>query len=152
MQTVLGCWVAAIAQWIRVRLPSCGPGFGSQTQHLCLDFCLRPKAKDLEITRVVVVVVLVGFFVSKTHATSLSLSLSLHFYYFFFLFNIFYHHIYLSFYYTCLPTQAYQSRPTNLGLPTQAFLSMFTYQCLPTYVYLSTSTYLPTQINILTYL
>ena len=140
MQTVLGSWVAAIAQWIRVRLPSCGPGFGSQTQHLCLDFCLRPKAKDLEITRVVVVVVLVGFFVSKTHATSLSLSL--HFYYFFFLFNIFYHHIYLSFYYICLPTQAYQSRPTNLGLPIQAYLPRPSYLCLPTNAYLPMSTYL----------
>ena len=25
---------AAIAQWIRLRLPSCGPGFKSQSQHL----------------------------------------------------------------------------------------------------------------------
>ena len=47
---------------------------------------LQPKAKDLGITRVVV---LVGFFVSKT--------LSLHFYYFFNIFIIFYHHTYLSF-------------------------------------------------------
>ena len=27
--------VAAIAQWIRLRLPSCQPGFQSQTHHLC---------------------------------------------------------------------------------------------------------------------
>ena len=28
-------WGAAIAQWIRLRLPSCHPGFGSQAHHLC---------------------------------------------------------------------------------------------------------------------
>ena len=26
---------AAVAQWIRMRLPSCRPGFESQAQHLC---------------------------------------------------------------------------------------------------------------------
>ena len=26
---------AAIAEWIRLRLPSCGPGFESQARHLC---------------------------------------------------------------------------------------------------------------------
>ena len=26
---------AAIAQWIRLRLPSCHPGFESQARHLC---------------------------------------------------------------------------------------------------------------------
>ena len=26
---------AAIAQWICLRLPSCGPGFESQAHHLC---------------------------------------------------------------------------------------------------------------------
>ena len=28
-------WVAAIAPWFRLRLPSCGPGFESQAHHLC---------------------------------------------------------------------------------------------------------------------
>ena len=28
-------WGAAIAQWIRLRLPSCRPGFESQAHHLC---------------------------------------------------------------------------------------------------------------------
>ena len=28
-------WAAAIAPWFRLRLPSCGPGFESQAQHLC---------------------------------------------------------------------------------------------------------------------
>ena len=136
MQTVLGSWVAAIAQWIRVRLPSCGPGFGSQTQHLCLDFCLRPKAKDLEITRVVVVVVLVGFFVSKTHATSLSLSLCIFIIFSFFL--IF--SITISIYHFII--HVYLPRPTNLGLPIQAYLPRPSYLCLPTNAYLPMSTYL----------
>ena len=30
-------WVAAIAQWIRLRLPSCCPGFESQAHHLCFS-------------------------------------------------------------------------------------------------------------------
>ena len=29
------CGGAAIAQWIRLRLPSCRPGFESQAHHLC---------------------------------------------------------------------------------------------------------------------
>ena len=28
-------WVAVIALWFRLRLPSCGPGFESQALHLC---------------------------------------------------------------------------------------------------------------------
>ena len=28
-----GQWGAAIAKWIRLRLPSCGPGFESQAHH-----------------------------------------------------------------------------------------------------------------------
>ena len=28
-------WGAAIAQWIRLHLPSCRPGFESQAHHLC---------------------------------------------------------------------------------------------------------------------
>ena len=28
-------WVAAIAPWFRLRLPSCGPRFESQAHHLC---------------------------------------------------------------------------------------------------------------------
>ena len=30
-----GSWVAAIAPWFRLCLPSCGPGFKSQALHLC---------------------------------------------------------------------------------------------------------------------
>ena len=33
-----GALAAAIAQWIRLRLPSCGPGFESQAQHLSFGF------------------------------------------------------------------------------------------------------------------
>ena len=28
-------WVAAIAPWFRLHLPSCGPGFESRAHHLC---------------------------------------------------------------------------------------------------------------------
>ena len=35
MQTLLSFRGAAIAQWIRLRLPSCRPGFESQAHHLC---------------------------------------------------------------------------------------------------------------------
>ena len=96
--------------------------------------CLRPKANDLGITRVVVVLV-VGLFVSKTHTTSLFLSLCI-FYYFFFLFIIFYHHIYLSFYYICLRTQAYLSK--------SIYINILTFDNLPTYTNLHQHTYLPT--------
>ena len=49
------------------------------------------------------------------------LSLSLQFYYCFFLFIIFYHHIYLSFYYICLCTQAYLPSSTYLSLPISTY-------------------------------
>ena len=32
---MLVSWGATIAQWIRLRLPSCRPGFKSQARHLC---------------------------------------------------------------------------------------------------------------------
>ena len=53
------------------------------------SYCLRPKAKDLGITRVLVVV-LVGFFVSKSHATSLSAFLFFYFFLFFLSFFLFF--------------------------------------------------------------
>ena len=42
---------AAIAHWIRLRLPSCSPGFNYQTQHLCFfqlkfELLLRKGQKD----------------------------------------------------------------------------------------------------------
>ena len=131
-----------------------GHGFESCCHILDGHFCLRLKAKDLGITWVVVA--LVGFFVSKTHATSLSL----YFYYFFkkyffsfvLLFSITIS-IYLSFYMsTYLPT--YLCLPTYINIPTylsQTYLLNFdnlptyTNQCQPTYPYQ------PTYINTPTY-
>ena len=34
-------WGAAIAQWIRLPLPSCRPGFDSQVCHLCFLFIAK---------------------------------------------------------------------------------------------------------------
>ena len=93
--------------------------------------------------------------------------------YFFILFIVFYHHLYLSFYYiystylglpsylwlptylniptsTYLPQHTYLNIPTSTDLPQHTYLNIHTNQCLPIYVYLTTSTYLPTYINILT--
>ena len=33
LQTMI--WTAAIAPWLRLRLPSCGPRFESRAHHLC---------------------------------------------------------------------------------------------------------------------
>ena len=76
------------------------------------------------------------------------LSLSLQFYYCFFLFIIFYHHIYLSFYYICLPTYlpTYLCQITYVYLPTSTYLSISTH--LPTYDYLPTYVSLPTPTNL----
>ena len=124
-------------------------------------------AKDLGITQVVVVV-LVGFFVSKTHATSLSLFVFLlffqYFYFsFFLLFSIIisiYHsiiYVYIHSYvnlnmsiYLCLPN--YLSISTHLPtyLPTDDYLP--TYVSLPTPTNLHQHTYLPNYINTPTYL
>ena len=98
------------------------------------SFCMRPKTKDLGITRVVVV--LVGFFTSKTHATSLSLSL--HFYYFL--------SPYL--YIILLNMSTYLHKPTyHLYLPISTYLLTFdnlpTYTNLPTPINLHQHTYLP---------
>ena len=121
-----------------------------------ISYCLRPKAKDLGITRVVAVV-LVGFFVSKTHTTSLALFAFLFFQYFLFLFIIFYHYINLSFYYTCLLTYLclstnlsisthlsydYLPTPTNLHQHTYLYISAhLTYLCILTNTYQPISTY-----------
>ena len=99
--------------------------------------CLRLKAKDLGITRVIVV----GFFVSKTHATSLSLCILI--------FSIF-------FFYCIYHSIMYDYQPTNVSIPMYTYLSLpthilHTYANLPTYVYLPTSTYLPIYINRPTY-
>ena len=41
--------VAAIAQWFRLRLPSCGPGFESQAHHLrFFQFVLLKLLLELE--------------------------------------------------------------------------------------------------------
>ena len=132
-----------------------GHGFESCCRILDEHFCLRLKAKDLGITWVVVA--LVGFFVSKTHATSLSL----YFYYFFkkyffsfvLLFSITIS-IYLSFYMsTYLPIYVYL--PTTTYLPTylkHTYLTLTTYQHLQTNVNLpiltnlTISTHLPTNV------
>ena len=121
--------------------------------HSC--FCLRPKAKELGIAQVVVFLV-VGFFVSKTHATPLSL-----YFYFFFLFILsitisIYHyiiHVYLprptylpTYTNLCQPTYPYQHTylPISTHLPT--YLPMSSYQHIPTHVNLPSSTFLPVQI------
>ena len=45
-------WGAAIAQWIRLRLPSCCPGFDSQACHLCLfKKKKRKKIGHFSVTR-----------------------------------------------------------------------------------------------------
>ena len=129
-------------------------------------------AKDLGITQVVVVV-LVGFFVSKTHATSLSLFVFLlffqYFYFsFFLLFSIIisiYHsiiYVYIHSYvnlnmsiYLCLPN--YLSISTHLPtyLPMTTYQLMSVYLPLPTYIniptYLIISTHLPTYVYLPTH-
>ena len=136
-----------------------------------LGCCLRPKAKDLGITQVV----LVEFFVSKTHATSLSL----HFYYILniLIFSLYYFlspylyiillyistylpmSIYLFIYiniptFLWLPTNlcqpTYQTLPTYINIPIylyqHTYPPMSTYQHIPTHVNLPSSTYLPLPI------
>ena len=43
--------MAAIAQWIRLRLPSCGPGFESQAQHLHFAFFNLNLNRNVERTK-----------------------------------------------------------------------------------------------------
>ena len=93
-------------------------------------FSLRPKAKDLGISGVVVG--LVGFFVSKTHTISFSLSLCIFIIFSFFLllfFLSFYYFLspYLSIILLYIPIYTYLPRPTYLGLPTWAYISRSTY-------------------------
>ena len=99
------CSVTRFGKFLSVisYLAKCWAYFGKFVT-LLGKFCLRTKAKDLGITQVVVV--LVGFFISKTHTPSLTPCIFIIFsiFLFFILFNVFYHHIYLSFYYICLPT------------------------------------------------
>ena len=44
-------WGAAIAQWIRLRLPSCRPGFESQAHHLCFHQFIK-KLCNVEKTKI----------------------------------------------------------------------------------------------------
>ena len=50
-----GDLVAAIAPWFRLHLPSCGPGFDSQTVHLrffsicIIEIVSRKRGRDLPI-------------------------------------------------------------------------------------------------------
>ena len=112
---------------------------------------LRPKAKDLGITQVVVV--LVGFFVSKTHATSLYLFALLLYFQFVDLPTYLYQYTYLPTYLpmtTHQPIYPYQLTSTYLSTyidtPTHLFLLTNTYQPIPTHVNLPSSTYLPLPI------
>ena len=124
--------------------------------HSC--FCLRPKAKELGIAQVVVFLV-VGFFVSKTHATPLSL-----YFYFFFLFILsitisIYHyiiHVYLprptylpTYTNLCQPTYPYQHTylPISTHLPRYLCLLTNTYQPMSSYHYLPTYLYQSLKIN-----
>ena len=119
-----------------------------------LNFCLRPKAKDLGITRVIVVLVLVGVFISKTHATSLSLFAFLIFHLSFYYFLSPYLSIILLYMSTYLPTYVNPPTPTNLHqhtyLPTYLYKNTYPpnspCQHIPTHVYLPSSTYLPLPI------
>ena len=120
--------------------------------------CLRLKAKDLGITRVIVV----GFFVSKTHATSLSLCILIFSIFFFY---CIYHSIMYDYQptnvsipmytYLPIPTNPYPTYlcqltylclPTNINIPT--YLYKQTYLCQPTIMYLPISTYVPTHVNL----
>ena len=82
----------------------------------------------------------------KTHALSL--------FAFFFLFIIFYHCIYLSFYYICLPTylclHTYVYQPTYASIPPSTNLPIPTNQ--PTYPFQPTNPYQPTYLSLPTYL
>ena len=108
--------------------------------HSC--FCLRPKAKELGIAQVVVFLV-VGFFVSKTHATPLSL----YFYFFIFSFFLFclspYLAIIILYMSTYLGLPTYQHIPTYVNLPTPTNIPTFLYQ----HTYLGTHVFLPTHTN-----
>ena len=120
------CWSKKLA---RMLTKSC-----LNNIHSC--FCLRPKAKELGIAQVVVFLV-VGFFVSKTHATPLSL-----YFYFFFLFIL---SITISIYHYII--HVYLPRPT--------YLPTYTNLCQPTYpyqhTYLPISTHLPTDVFLWTH-
>ena len=130
------------------------------------DYCLRPKAKDLRITRVVV---LVGFFVWSVpyQLPPLCYPQFIYFYYLNILFLLFLYFLFLSLFfiyffifiilyciifYKCLPTYlcTYLPMPSHLGQPTYIHLSMSTY--LHQHILLPASTYLLTCINIPTYL
>ena len=126
------------------------------------DYCLRPKAKDLRITRVVV---LVGFFVWSVpyQLPPLCYPQFLYFYYLNILFLLFLYFLFISLFffyffifiilyciifYKCLPTYlcTYLPMPSHLGQPTYIHLSMSTY--LHQHILLPASTYLLTYINI----
>ena len=98
------------------------------------------------------------FCFKNSHNLSLCLFAILLFFQYFFSFIIFYHHIYLSFYFICIPT--YLPMSTYVYLPTylyqHTYLLMTTY-LLPTYVNLPTPTnlhqhtYLPISTHLPTY-
>ena len=110
-------------------------------------FSLRPKAKDLGISGVVVG--LVGFFVSKTHTISFSLSLCI-----FIIFSFFLLLFFLSFYYFLSPYLSIILLYMSTYLPMCIYLPIYintpTYQWLPTN--LCQHTYLPTYLHQHTYL
>ena len=51
MVNIFIAWGAAIAQWIRLHLPSCCPGFESQAHHLCFHKFVK-KLCNVEKTKI----------------------------------------------------------------------------------------------------